>query len=435
VAVLKKCFPALFTFHFFRSRASARSRLWQVFVKHVYNHSKIRAEDFAMRDEITAFSASAADVGVDADKVASLLDRARREVDEGLLPCAQIALARHGKLIAFETFGEADNDSLFCIFSATKAITSAAAWLLIQDGKLNIDDRVVSVVPEFGGNDKGNITIDRLFTHTAGFPSAPFRPTDWFDKARRLQRFADWRLNWPVGEKFEYHPTSSMWVIAELIERLSGDTFDGFIRRRIAEPLGLPDLWVGLPDSEHPRVIDCSHTGDPMTAEDYARLGLPVPPVTEVTEDAILSFNTPEVRRVPIAGGGGIMSAAEIALFYQALITGRSAAGDVIWTTDTLDMARQVRTDGYVDPLSGIPVNRGLGIVIAGDERRNLRGFGHSNTASAFGHGGAGGQIAWGDPDTGISLGYCTSAHDRNPMRMGRRGISISNKAADCGTD
>ena len=64
--------------------------------------------------------------------------------------------------------------------------------------------------------------------------------------------------------------------------------------------------------------------------------------------------------------------------------------------------------------LMGIPVNRALGVVVAGDEHRNARGFGHTNSPLAFGHGGAGGQIAWGDPATGISLGYCTSGHDRN---------------------
>jgi hypothetical protein len=82
--------------------------------------------------------------------------------------------------------------------------------------------------------------------------------------------------------------------------------------------------------------------------------------------------------------------------------------------------------------LMGIPVNRALGVVVAGDEHRNARGFGHTNSPLAFGHGGAGGQIAWGDPETGISLGYCTSGHDRNVIRQARRGIGISSRAASC---
>ena len=385
-----------------------------------------------MREELERFMVEPRDAGINEDKLAALVARARQEVDEGLLPAAQVALARDGRLVCFETFGDADNNSLFCIFSATKAITSAAAWLLIQEGKLDTSKKVIDVIPEFGSHGKDAVVIEQLFTHTAGFPSAPFRPTDWFDHKRRLERFEQWKLNWPVGDRFEYHPTSSMWVIAEIIERLSGRPYDAFVRERIAEPLGLPDLWVGLPVTEHDRVVDCCHTGDPLTSEDYARLGVPEPPVTEVTEEAILSFNRSEIRQVPTPGGGGIMSAAELALLYQALISGKSITGETLWTRETLTMARKVISQGYVDLLTGVPVSRALGVVVAGDKRRNLRGFGHTNSESAFGHGGAGGQIAWGDPGTGISLGYCTNAHDRNPIRMGRRGVSISNRAAVC---
>ena len=359
-------------------------------------------------------------VGVDAEKLAAVVARVRQEVDEGLLPSAQIAVAREGRLALFETFGDATNESLYCVFSSTKAITSAAAWLLIESGDLSVDERVADIVPEFGTNGKDVVTVEQLFLHTAGFPSAPFRPADWFDRDRRLGRFAQWRLNWPPGSQFEYHPSSSMWVIAEIIERRSGRDFIEFVRGEIAEPLGLPDMYVGLPAEQNDRVVPIVHCGEPMTSEDYARLGIPEPPVTEVTEDAILSFNLAEVRASPIAGGGGIMTAAELALFYQGLLHGGSVDGPRIWRDETLDMARQVRSGDLRDPYAGHPVNRGLGIVVAGDKGRNLRGFGHQNSPSAFGHGGAGGQIAWADPETGISIGYCTNGHDRNPVRMGR---------------
>ena len=72
-----------------------------------------------------------ADAGMSQEKIDELLLRVKKEVDEGLLPSAQIAIARNGKVVAFETFGAATNDSLYCVFSSTKAITSDAAWLLI----------------------------------------------------------------------------------------------------------------------------------------------------------------------------------------------------------------------------------------------------------------------------------------------------------------
>ena len=376
------------------------------------------------------FAPSPEAVGIDAERLAEALQRVRREVDDGLLPSAQIAVAREGRLALFETIGAATNENLYCVFSSTKALTSAAAWLLIESGDLRVDERVVDIVPEFGTNGKDAVTVEQLFLHSAGFPSAPFRPTDWFDRDRRLARFASWRLNWEPGSRFEYHPTSSMWVIAEIVERRSGRDFDAFVREEVTTPLGLPDFHLGLPAEENHRVATLAHYGDPLTSEDYARLGIPEPPVTEVTEDAILAFNTPEVRAVPTPGGGGIATAADLALFYQALLHGRSNGRRRVWKQETLASATEVRSGDLRDPLSGKRVNRALGVVVAGDEDRNFRGFGHENSPLAFGHGGAGGQIAWVDPQTGISIGYCTNGFDRNPLRLGRRTVSISNRVA-----
>ncbi|NIP14703.1 MAG: serine hydrolase [Pseudomonadales bacterium] len=371
--------------------------------------------------------------GVNHLRLAALLARARKEVDDGLLPAAQVALARNGKLVLFETIGDADNDSLFCVFSATKAITSAAAWILMQEGKLDEDELVVDIIPEFATNHKHDITVQQLFVHTAGFPSAPFKPLDWNDHALRVERFAQWQLNWPPGSRYEYHPTSSMWVIAEIIERRADTTYQQFVRERIAQPLGLPELYVGLPSAENDRVVPNVHVGDPLTTEDYERLGIPEPPVTEVTEEAILKFNQPDVRSVGVPGGGGIMSAADLALFYQGLL--RGGLGEEIWSAATLADARRVRSGELRDPVMGNRANRALGIVIAGDSQRNFRGFGKTNSPEAFGHNGAGGQLAWADPTTGLSLAYCTSGHDRNRIRQGRRGVAISSLAAVCCDD
>ena len=62
-----------------------------------------------------------------------------------------------------------------------------------------------------------------------------------------------------------------MWVIAEIIERLSGESFTDYVRTHIAEPLNLPDLYVGCPEDQHHRIAEISHVGKPMTSEDYAK--------------------------------------------------------------------------------------------------------------------------------------------------------------------
>jgi len=384
-------------------------------------------------------------VGIDPVKLEALFERAEREVREGLLPSVQVAVARRGRIAGMRSFGRvahegrpaaATDETLYVIYSATKAITSAAAWILIQEGRLSPDERVADVIPEFGTNGKDVITVEQLFTHTAGFPFAPYPQSEWNDRAARLRRFSSWRVNFEPGTRFWYHPTSSMWVIAELVERRSGTEFREFVDERIARPLGLPDLHVGLPRSLHGRLADTEHVGAEMTAEEMRAAGFPAIEETEVTEDALQGFNQPEVREAGVPGGGGVMTAAELALFYQALLNGgRALRGDPIWDAATIEDARRIRSGGLTDPFFGKRANRGLGVIIAGDRDRTYRGFGHTGSELTFGHNGAGGQIAFGDPESGISLGYCTNAHDRNRLRQARRTVAIASRAADLALD
>jgi CubicO group peptidase (beta-lactamase class C family) len=388
------------------------------------------------------FAESPADVGIDPDKLEVLFVRAEREVRDGLLPSVQVAVARRGKIAAMRTFGRvthggrpapATNETLYVVFSATKAITSAAAWLLMQEGKLGLDERVADIVPEFGSNGKEVVRVEQLFTHTAGFPYAPFPPLAWSDRAARLERFRRWRLNWEPGSRFEYHPTSSMWVIAELIERRSGMTYRDFVRTRVAAPLGLDDLFVGLPREQHDRLADVVHVADEPAPAELRALGFPVIPKGEVTEDALQGLNEPETREVGIPGGGGVMTAGDLALFYQTLLAdGRASDGTTVWTESTLRAAREIRTGELTDPWFRKRANRALGVIVAGDEDRTYRGFGKTGSPLMFGHNGAGGQLAWGDPESGISLGYCTNGFDRHPIRAARRGVAISSLAAVC---
>jgi len=383
------------------------------------------------------------DVGVDSRKIAALFERAAREVDQGLLPSAQLAVAREGRIAAMRTFGHAEflgearpatDETLYDIFSCTKAITSAAAWLLWQEGAFSLDDRVADLVPGFGENGKGEIRVEQLFLHTAGFPHAPFRPPEFLDRDARHARFARWRLNWEPGSRFEYHPSSSMYVIADIIESTSGQRFADFVRDRIARPLGLADFHCGLPEALHGRMADLVLAGEEMTDAEYEALGFPKPPMTEVTPEAILRFNAPAFRSAGIPGGGGTTSAADLALFYQALLMDASGAPGApgVWKSDTMAEALRVRTGDLTDPVFGKPVNRGLGVVIAGDEDRTFRCFGHTNSPHAFGHAGAGGQVAWADPATGLSFVYLTNGYDQHAVRQARRSIGLSSRAADC---
>ncbi len=372
------------------------------------------------------------DVGVDSEALDALFARAQRDVDDGVLPSAQVAVARRGRLAGLRTFGRAvqggterpaTDETLYTIYSATKAIVAVAIWQLLEEGQLNLDQRVADIIPEFGTNGKEVVTVEQVLLHTAGFPRAPLGPKIWSDRAKRLKAFASWRLMWEPDSKFEYHATSAHWVLVEIIQRRTGSDYRDVIRDRVTGPIGLPELFVGLPQELNDRVADIVYMGEPVA---------PPGGYGEVTPQTTLHFNEPANRAVGVPGAGGIASAAELAMFYQPLVNdGVVPDGTRILKQETIEFATKVRTAHHVD-LMGAPVLRGLSIVIAGDDgKANLRGFGRVASPRAFGHGGAGGQLAWGDPASGISLGYVTNGFV-DLQSLGRRATAISSLAASC---
>src|SRR5689334_6064513 len=110
---------------------------------------------------------------LDPTAVDALLTRARKEVDEGLLPGCQIALALDGEVVVEEAFGDASVDTRFTIFSATKAFVASVVWQLIGEGLLDPADLVEQHLPGFGANGKDAITVEHVLLHTSGFPMAP----------------------------------------------------------------------------------------------------------------------------------------------------------------------------------------------------------------------------------------------------------------------
>jgi CubicO group peptidase (beta-lactamase class C family) len=374
-------------------------------------------------------AADPADLGIDPVALESLTTRVRREIDEGIVPSCQLALARDGRVAYTETFGDAHPDSRYVIFSATKPVVAGAIWMLVGDGLLDLSARVGEIIPEFATNGKEVITVEQVLLHTSGFPHAPFNPLDWDDRERRLARFARWRCNWEPGTRFEYHPTSAHWVLAELIERCSGTDFRAFVRTRVLEPLGLRGLRLGGAPAEQGEVNPLVLTGEPMTADEMeAALGVRELPVTEVTPEALVAFNQPEVRAVGVPGGGAIATAADLALYYQALLHNPAA----LWKPDVLaDATGKVRNP--MPDYLGVAANRTIGLVVAGDDGlAHARGMGRTVSPRAFGHNGAGGQIAWADPETGLSCCYLTNGLDQHQLREWRRTTAIASRAAVC---
>ncbi|MEY2462410.1 MAG: hypothetical protein QOH64_548, partial [Acidimicrobiaceae bacterium] len=140
----------------------------------------------------------------------ALVTRARREVDQGIVPSCQLALARDGTVEEQVTLGDATagQDSRYVIYSATKPVVASAIWQLLAEGSLHLEDKVVDHIPEFGTLGKDVVTVEQVLLHTSGFPLAPLGPPSWADRDARVAAFAAWRLKWEPGSQFEYHATS-----------------------------------------------------------------------------------------------------------------------------------------------------------------------------------------------------------------------------------
>jgi CubicO group peptidase (beta-lactamase class C family) len=357
------------------------------------------------------------------EAVAALVGRSRRDVDEGLLPSCQIALARHGELLVDETFG-APARSRYVTFSVTKAFSAAIAWLLIGDGLMQTSTRVAEVVPEFAANGKDQVSVEHLLTHTAGFPRAPMRPEEGAQRATRVDRMTRWRLDWPPGTQTAYHATSAYWALVEMVDRLTDDDFRRVFTERIAKPLGLDTLRMGVSPGEAGDVLPLVAVGD--VGSDEQTLGAQV---GETAEAFLLRFNEPEVLAAGVPGAGAVARAADVAMFYQALLDDRTGIWDAKVLQDGTTNVRNV----LVDPLFKVPANRTLGLMVAGDDGQAIvRGFGRHAGPRSFGAPGVGGQIAWADPDSGLSFCYLTNGLDVDVVASFTRSAKIAGLAGRC---
>jgi CubicO group peptidase (beta-lactamase class C family) len=367
-------------------------------------------------------------MGIDRGAVTTLFERARREVDSGLLPSAQIAVAYGGELVEFETFGDATNETRYVVYSATKAFVAGAVWALIGDGLIDVSKHVVEYIPEFGTNGKDVITLEQVMLHTGGFPAAPLQVLEGDTSAGRVAAFARWRLNWEPGSTFEYHPSSAHWVLAEVIERVTGRDFRDVVEERVTTPAGLGRVLGSVPHIAAELVV----VGEPATPDELeAVLGIRSIDVGEVTTAALMGFNDLDVQQVGMPGGGGVMRAADLALYYQAVL--HNPGG--MWDATVLDDATSHVRNRLPDRLTEVPANRTLGLVQAGaDGKSSLRGMGHTVSPLTIGHSGAKGQLAWGDPVSGLSFGYCTNGLDEHFLREARRTTALASLAGSCGT-
>lgn len=362
---------------------------------------------------------------IDTKAVDALVERARREVDSGLLPAAQLAVAYEGEIVVSEALGDCTADTRFHIYSAVKPSVALTAMELAAEGLFDVGAPVSEVLPSFGANGKEAITVSQAMLHAGGFPYAPVGRTETTDRAARLAAYATWRTDWEPGTRFEYHALSAHWVLADIIGEVTGRPYADVIAERVMHPAGC-SRWLGIGIDDQADVADVVAVGSEPTAAELAALGLDELP-DSVGEEVLVVFNRPWLRAAGVPGGGGIARAADMALWYQAVLHNPDGFLHPEVRADAM-VVRQDHPDW-----TGTPANRSHAFMLAGDDgKAAMRSHAPDASPEAFGHSGAGGQAAWADPASGISFAYLTNGLDRNDLASARRRVALSTRALTC---
>ena len=352
---------------------------------------------------------------LDAAGIAALRREVSRLVDDHGVPACQFALALDGKVVLHETFGAATDTTRFAVFSVTKPFVSAVVWQLLDEGLLHLDMRPAELIPEFATHGKAEITLEQVLTHTAGFPYARLEGLDAATQEGRRQAFSRWTLDWAPGTRYEYHPLSAHWLLAELIRSVTGEDHRDSVDRRIRVPLGLSRRILGLDLNDQQDIAPLMPVGQPDES------------VGGITLDDLLSVVDPDVCELGIPGAGGVMTTSDVTLFYQELLHNRTQLLSPVMLHDATAHIRNT----FIDDYSGVPANRTIGMSVAGSDGFAVRrGFGTRTSPRTFGHGGAGGQSAWADPESGLSFCDLTSALEQDIALLEERENVLTDLAA-----
>ncbi|AWW31747.1 serine hydrolase [Echinicola strongylocentroti] len=294
-------------------------------------------------------------VGMSAERLDKISKMLEGEVDAGNIPGAVALVAKDGKIVLHEAFGMANNatgkamqkNTIFRIASQTKAITSTAVMMLWEEGRFRLDDPISKYIPAFKNPQilsgfnyadtsyttvpaKSEITIRHLLTHTSGLGYGVIDKdervkmiyqkagvTDLFTTksitiGESVRKLAKLPLHFNPGEQYSY--SEGLDVLGYLVEVISGQSFDEYLKDHIFAPLGMEDTWFYLPDSKADRLVTVQQKVDgewqqfPVTFydTDYPKKG----------------------ARTFFSGGAGLSSTAEdYATFLQMYLNGGELNG------------------------------------------------------------------------------------------------------------
>jgi CubicO group peptidase (beta-lactamase class C family) len=296
-------------------------------------------------------------------------------------------------------------DTIVCMMSVTKGMLALCVHTLVEDGKLDLAEKVATYWPEFAQAGKGDITVQQLVSHHAGLIYADLAPDqsllNWDVMVDALARQ---KPEWEPGTQGAYHSSTYGHLLGELVRRVSGKTFPQILVERFTGPLGM-DYHVGLSEERQRRVADVIVNPDSVTASSVARpetkLGRawrvrPTPPQGHY-------YNWKPVREAEIGSSNGHGNARAVARLYAALARGGEIAGIRVLKEDTIRTIRQEQWRGLCGMTDRI-FGMGVGLFLNTPDY-----FPIGPNPNSFGHPGAGGAVGFADPDLKLSFSYCAN--------------------------
>jgi len=333
------------------------------------------------------------EVGMSSERLRRIREAIERHIDAGEISGAVTLVARRGRLVHFEAHGLMDIES--------KPITGAAVMMMLEEGKLRLNDPVSRFLPEFKNSKvavpRGNagefyvvpadreLTIRDLLTHTNGLmtgglgsKAGPPRPAAGDTLATYVPQLAAAPLDFQPGTQWAYSGLAGPDTLSRIVELVSGQPYDEFLRTRIFQPLGMKDTFFYPPDDRRPRLA---------TLYGKSPKGL----LRAENQDGF-SLKT------YFSGGGGLMSTAEDYLqFAQMLLNGGEMNGRRLLSPRTVDLMASNHVGDMFNGKLGRPAHgMGYGLLVGIVEDGVAAGLRVSN--GSFGWDGAYGTQTWIDP-------------------------------------
>ncbi|MBA2323111.1 MAG: beta-lactamase family protein [Pseudonocardiales bacterium] len=363
---------------------------------------------------------------MDTDRLGRIDAHFARYVEDGRLAGLLTVVARRGKVVHVGAQGQRDveaglpvqTDTLWRIYSMTKPVTSVAAMMLVEQGRMELSDPISHYLPEFaeprvyaGGSALKPITVPaaepirvwHLLTHTAGLTYGfhhahpvdaiyrangfEFGPKPGFDLAACCAAWAGLPLVSQPGTEWVYSVATD--VLGRVIEVVSGQPLDEFLAESLLGPLGMTDTTFGTPESEAHRL---------------AALYSPHPETGELVRSP-LGERTLRRPRMFSGGGGLVSSAVDYHRFTQMLLRRGELDGVRVLGSRTVDYMTRNHLPGGVDldsfgrpvfaetPLVGVGFGLGFSVILDAAATKVA-----SSEEGEFAWGGAASTAFWVDP-------------------------------------